>query len=113
MRPQVIGCGDGFGSSGRFRTCFHVSTDSTSFLLDCGTSSLIALRRFDVDPNTIQTVLISHLHGDHFGGLPFLLLDAQFVTKRKLPLTITGPPTLTTRLHALRETMFPGSADAD
>jgi ribonuclease BN (tRNA processing enzyme) len=113
MRLQVLGCGDAFGSGGRFNTCFHVSAGSTHFLLDCGASSLIAMRRFGVDPNTIQTVLISHLHGDHFGGLPFLLLDAQFVTKRKLPLTIAGPPTLTTRLHTLRETMFPGSADAD
>ena len=70
------------------------------------------MRRFGVDPNTIQTVLISHLHGDHFGGLPFLL-DAQFVSRRTTPLTIAGPPTLSARLRALRETMFPGSTDAD
>jgi ribonuclease BN (tRNA processing enzyme) len=113
MQLQVLGCGDAFGSGGRFHTCFHVSAHSANFLVDCGASSLIALRRFGVDPNTIQTVLISHLHGDHFGGLPFLLLDAQFVSKRRAPLTIAGPPTLSARLHALRETMFPGSTDAD
>jgi ribonuclease BN (tRNA processing enzyme) len=113
MQLQVLGCGDAFGSGGRFHTCFHVSAHSANFLVDCGASSLIALRRFGVDPNTIQTVLISHLHGDHFGGLPFLPLDAQFVSKRRAPLTIAGPPTLTARLHALRETMFPGSTDAD
>jgi ribonuclease BN (tRNA processing enzyme) len=71
------------------------------------------MRRFGVDPNTIRTVLISHLHGDHFGGLPFLLLDAQFVSRRTAPLTIAGPPTLPERLHALRETMFPGSTETD
>jgi ribonuclease BN (tRNA processing enzyme) len=69
------------------------------------------MRRFGVDPNSIQTILISHLHGDHFGGLPFLLLDADFVSNRRDPLTIAGPPTLPSRLHALREVMFPGSAD--
>lgn len=113
MRLQVLGCGDAFGSGGRFHTCFHVSVGPASFLVDCGAASLIAMRRFGVDPNTIQTVLISHLHGDHFGGLPFLLLDAQFVSKRRSPLTIAGPPTLTTRLHTLRETLFPGSTGSD
>jgi ribonuclease BN (tRNA processing enzyme) len=113
MRLQVLGCGDAFGSGGRFHTCFHVSAGSAGFLVDCGASSLIAIRRFGVDPNTIRTVLISHLHGDHFGGLPFLLLDAQFVSRRTTPLTIAGPPTLSARLQALRETMFPGSTEAD
>jgi ribonuclease BN (tRNA processing enzyme) len=77
MLLQALGCGDAFGSGGRFHTCFHVSARVVSFLVDCGASALIAMRRFGVDPNTIRTVLISHLHGDHFGGLPFLLLDAQ------------------------------------
>jgi ribonuclease BN (tRNA processing enzyme) len=58
-------------------------------------------------------VLISHLHGDHFSGLPFLMLDAQFVSRRTTPLTIAGPPTLSARLQALRETMFPGSTESD
>jgi ribonuclease BN (tRNA processing enzyme) len=113
MRLQVLGCGDAFGSGGRFHTCFHVSAGSASFLVDCGASSLIAMRRFGVDPNTIRMVLISHLHGDHFGGLPFLLLDAQFVSRRTTPLTIAGPPTRSARLQALRETMFPGSTESD
>ena len=113
MRLQILGCGDAFGSGGRFHTCFHVSAGSISFLVDCGASALIAMRRFRVDPNTIHSVLISHLHGDHFGGLPFLLLDAQFVSRRTTPLTIAGPPTLSARLQALRETMFPGSTESD
>lgn len=113
MRLQVLGCGDAFGSGGRFHACFHVSGSSASFLVDCGASSLIAMRRVGVDPTSIRTVLISHLHGDHFGGLPFLLLDAQFVSRRATPLTIAGPPTLSARLQALRETMFPGSTEAD
>jgi ribonuclease BN (tRNA processing enzyme) len=112
MRLQVLGCGDAFGSGGHFHTCFHVSAGSARVLIDCGASSLIAMRRFGVDPNTIRTVLISHLHGDHFGGLPFLLLDAQFVSRRTAPLTITGPPTLPARLQVLRETMFPGSTES-
>jgi hypothetical protein len=41
MRLQILGCGDAFGSGGRFHTCFHVSAGSASFLVDCGASSLI------------------------------------------------------------------------
>jgi ribonuclease BN (tRNA processing enzyme) len=113
MRVHVLGCGDAFGSGGRFNTCFHVLAGAHSFLVDCGASSMVAMRRFGLDPNTIDSVLISHLHGDHFGGLPFLLLDAQYVSNRTTPLTIAGPPTLRGRLRDLRNAMFPGSAEAE
>jgi len=53
--------------------------------------------------------VLSHLHGDHFGGLPFLLLDAQFLAKRERPLLIAGPPGTRARLDALLEVFFPRS----
>jgi ribonuclease BN (tRNA processing enzyme) len=110
MRVQFLGCGDAFGSGGRFNTCFHVTTAESSFLIDCGASSMIALRKFGVDPNAITSIFISHLHGDHFAGLPFLLLDAQLVSRRSAPLTIAGPPGLAERLGITMEALFPGSA---
>ena len=110
MRVQFLGCGDAFGSGGRFNTCFHVTTAESSFLIDCGASSMIALRKFRVDPNAITSIFISHLHGDHFAGLPFLLLDAQLVSRRSAPLTIAGPPGLAERLGITMEALFPGSA---
>src|SRR5262249_58809696 len=85
MRLQFLGCGDAFGSGGRFNTCFHVIAESTQFLVDCGASSMIAIRRFAVEPNAIGTIFITHLHGDHFGGLPFFILDAQLVSRRTTP----------------------------
>jgi ribonuclease BN (tRNA processing enzyme) len=109
MRLQVLGCGDAFGSGGRFNACFHAIGATTSFLIDCGASSMIAMRRFGVDPNGIRTIFISHLHGDHFGGLPFFVLDAQFVSRRTAPLTLAGPAGLEPRLHQLMEAMFPDS----
>src|SRR5690242_10684844 len=109
MKVTFLGSGDAFGSGGRFNTCFFVETGSGNFLIDCGASSLIAIRKFGVDPNTISTIFISHLHGDHFGGLPFLLLDAQFYSKREAPLTLVGPPGFRERLAQAMELFFPGS----
>lgn len=109
MRLRFLGCGDAFGSGGRFNTCFHVAAEETTFLVDCGASSMVAIRRFDVDPNAIDTVFVTHLHGDHFGGLPFLILDAQLVSRRARPLTLAGPPGFERRLLEAMENFFPGS----
>ncbi|MEE7477298.1 MBL fold metallo-hydrolase [Methylobacterium hispanicum] len=113
MRLTVLGCGDAFGSGGRLHTCFHVAGDGTGFLIDCGASALIAMRRFGVDPNGIDTVFLTHLHGDHFGGLPWLILDGQLVSRRTAPLTIVGPPGIRERLPAAMEVLFPGSSTAE
>ena len=51
-------------------------------MVDCGASALVALKAYDLDPNGIDGIVLSHLHGDHFGGIPFLLLDAQFLAQR-------------------------------
>lgn len=104
-----LGTGDAFGSGGRFQTCFAVRAEATQFLIDCGASSLIAMRRFGVDPSLLDTILLSHLHGDHFGGLPFFVLDAQF-SRRMRPLAIAGPPGVEARVRDAMEAFFPGSS---
>lgn len=107
---RFLGSGDAFGSGGRFQACILVRGGGSAFLLDCGASSLVAMRRFEVDPNEIDGVLVSHLHGDHFGGLPFFVLDGQLVSKREQPLVIAGPPGLRDRLREAMEVLFPGSS---
>ena len=88
---RVLGCGDAFGSGGRFQSCFMVTSAGECCLIDCGATAMVAMRRFGVDPGAIDMVLLSHLHGDHFAGLPFLLLQQHFVGRRGRPLTIFGP----------------------
>jgi ribonuclease BN (tRNA processing enzyme) len=110
MRLTVIGSGDAFGSGGRFNTCFHLAAGGRNVLIDCGASSLIALKAQGVDPNAIDAVVLSHLHGDHFGGIPFLMLDAQYMSRRERPLTFAGPPGTAERIPALMEAMFAGSS---
>ena len=108
MKVRFLGSGDAFGSGGRFQTCIHVESGASQLLLDCGASSLIAMRRFGVDPQAVDTVILSHLHGDHFGGVPFLILDGQF-KRRTRPLLVAGPPGVEKRVREAMEVFFPGS----
>jgi ribonuclease BN (tRNA processing enzyme) len=80
-------------------------------LIDCGATTLTALKAASIEPNDISAVVLSHLHGDHFGGVPFLVLDGQF-RRRELALTIAGPPGTRERVEAAMELLFPGSPGA-
>jgi ribonuclease BN (tRNA processing enzyme) len=106
------GSGDAFGSGGRYQACVHLRPEGADpVLLDCGATSLSALKRLGLDPGEISVVFISHLHGDHFGGLPFMILDGQF-SRRTRPLAIVGPAGTARRLTDTMECLFPGSSAA-
>jgi ribonuclease BN (tRNA processing enzyme) len=107
MRLTIVGSGDAFGSGGRFNTCFWLETAKATLLVDCGASSLVAMKARGLDHGQVDGIILSHLHGDHFGGLPFLLLDAQFLNRRERPLLIAGPPGTRARLDAALEVFFP------
>jgi ribonuclease BN (tRNA processing enzyme) len=107
-----LGSGDAFGSGGRLQACVLLEHQEQRLLLDCGTTALIALKRDEIDPCTIDAVIVSHLHGDHFAGLAFLLLDGQFNSRRRHSLTIAGPCGIEERLRAAMEILFPGSLRA-
>jgi ribonuclease BN (tRNA processing enzyme) len=110
MQLQFIGSGDAFGSGGRLNTCFHVTGKEVNFLIDCGASSLIGLKREAIRTNDIQLILVTHFHTDHFGGIPFFILDAQFFSKRDQPLIIVGPTGLVQCYKQVMEFSFPGSS---
>jgi ribonuclease BN (tRNA processing enzyme) len=110
LTVTFAGSGDAFGSGGRLQACIVVQPVETQpILLDCGATSLVALKRQGIDPNQVAAVLVSHLHVDHYGGLPQLILDGQF-NRRVAPLTIAGPVGTADRLAAALEVMFPGSS---
>lgn len=110
VEVHFLGSGDAFGSGGQFQTCFLVSTVHDRFLVDCGASTLIALKAARIAPKDITKIFVTHLHGDHFGGIPFFVLDAQLVSKRTQPLTIIGPPGIEARVLSAMEIFFPRSS---
>lgn len=108
MQLTVIGSSDAFGSGGRLQTCFHVAHSGGAFLIDCGATTLIGLEREGIDPNSIGTIFITHLHGDHFSGLVWWLIHAVHVGRRTAPLVVTGPKGIEERFVAAAEALFPG-----
>jgi ribonuclease BN (tRNA processing enzyme) len=110
MKLTIVGSGDAFGSGGRYNTCFHLVANARTYLIDCGASTMPALKARDIDPNTIDAVILTHLHGDHFGGIPFLMLDAQYLSRREKPLLFAGPPGTADRIPAAMEVFFANSS---
>jgi len=110
LTVTFAGSGDAFGSGGRYQACIHLRPEGGEpVLLDCGATSLSALERLRLDPGEIAAVFVSHLHGDHFGGIPFLILAGQF-SRRTRPLSVVGPPGIAQRLADTMECLFPGSS---
>jgi ribonuclease BN (tRNA processing enzyme) len=109
MHLQFIGCGDAFGTGGRFNTCFHLVAHNVNALIDCGSSSLVGMNKLAIDRNAISTILITHFHADHIGGLPFFILEANYVLKRQSALTIAGPPGLKARYAEMMDAAYPGT----
>jgi ribonuclease BN (tRNA processing enzyme) len=106
---RFLGTGDAFGSGGRLHTAALLRTERGNALVDCGPSALAALRREGLDPDAVDAILLTHLHGDHFGGLPFLLMDAHYATGRTRPLVIAGPAGVETAVARALDVLFPGS----
>ena len=111
MKLTDIGCGDAFGSGGRFHSCYLLETSKGRLLLDCGANSPLAMKRSGLTISAIDAVVISHCHGDHFGGLPFLFLDKMFMERSPGPLEILGPPGIGARTEALLECLYPAITD--
>ena len=105
MRAITLGTGDAFGAAGRFHSAVVVRAGNSTALVDCG-PYIPPLHRSRIPPEDIDFILVTHLHGDHVGGVPMLLLDYQYRSRRKRPLVVIGSALCPARLEALTRLMF-------
>lgn len=106
VRVRFLGTGDAFNARGRCHASYLVEAPSTSVLLDCGASALVAMQRDGLEIGRVDTICLSHLHGDHFAGLPFFLIASIFDQPRTRPLQVVGPPGTAERVQELFRAMY-------
>jgi ribonuclease BN (tRNA processing enzyme) len=108
-----IGTSDAFGAGGRRQSAVLVRGQRGTLLLDCGATTGSGLGVLGVSRDEIETILVSHFHGDHFGGIPLLLLAALYQDRRTHPLHIAGPPDVEARVRQLARAMGHAIEDRD
>jgi ribonuclease BN (tRNA processing enzyme) len=100
-----LGTSDAFGSAGRHCAGYLLDTGQGKILIDAGPGLLTAIKGLGRRTDEIDAVVLSHLHGDHFAGVPFLLLEYSYESPRERPLIVVGPPDTERRVfeayHAL------------
>ena len=106
MKLHILGCGDAFGSGGRNQSAYLVETSERLFLLDCGPTTLLAMKRAGFDARQLQAIFLSHLHGDHFGGIPFFFIEYLYQRNRDQRLEVAGPPGTEKKVRELFQLMY-------
>ena len=106
LKVTFLGAGDAFSSGGRCMAAYLVQASQATLLLDCGATTLLALKAKQLNADGVDAVILSHLHGDHFAGLPFLFLEYIYNRPRQRPLIIAGPPGTPERVRAVFHAMY-------
>jgi len=104
-----IGTGNAFVPEGM---CWNGFIAADRLLFEAPPSALMAVRRMGLDPDAIDTVLISHHHGDHFLGLPMLLLHWKYFGRRSR-VTVAGPAGTMEHARTITDLVYPGVFDED
>ncbi len=100
-----VGTSDAFGAGGRRQSAVVVRGRRGGMLLDCGATTTTGLNELGIERGEIDTILVSHFHGDHFGGIPHFLLGALYTDRRTEPIEIAGPPDVELRVRQLAAAM--------
>ena len=97
---QILGCGSALLTSMRNQSAQVVEVQDRLFLIDCGEGTQVQLRNHKIRMQNIQHIFISHLHGDHYFGLPGLLSTFHLLGREK-ELHLYGPPALKNLIYSL------------
>ena len=105
----VLGSGDAFASGGKYTTSFWIEASGMNVLLDCGATAFVRMKQLGLHPADLDLIIITHFHGDHYGGLPFVTISSKYEQPRDKPLTIVGPQGMREQLFRLQQAMYPGT----
>ena len=100
---RFIGTGNAFAPEG---LCWNGFVVNGKYLFEAPPHSLQALNKARIDLEDLDAVVLSHHHGDHFLGLPFLLLQWKYA-RRKRPVRIVGPKRTRELATLIGETVYP------
>lgn len=107
VQVTFLGTGDAMNGAGRAHSCYWIDDGRGAWALDFGPTALMQCKRLGREPDELEAVFLTHLHGDHIGGLAVLLVDLQYRVRRRRPLIIAGPPGTEARVNLLRESAYP------
>jgi ribonuclease BN (tRNA processing enzyme) len=110
-RLTFLGTADAFNSGGRGHSAYWVEDALGVYTVDFGPTALMACERFGLPLDRLDAVFLTHLHGDHIGGLAVLLVTLRFELMRTRPLVIAGPPGTRARVTGLLASAFPTLVD--
>lgn len=86
----ILGSGAALPTGHRRCSAQVVNINGFKLLLDCAEGTQDGIRRSHLKLQSLATILISHLHGDHFFGLPGLL-STMHLCGRTEPVTVIAP----------------------
>lgn len=89
----ILGSNSAVSVANRYPSGQVLQIGNQHILIDCGEGTQFRMSEYEVRKSKINTILITHLHGDHVFGLPGLLTSYQ-LQGRTNPLTILGPEPL-------------------
>ena len=105
---RMLGTGNAFLPNGRLHSLVLIDQ---KHLVDAPPTALIALRQNGITVDSIETIFITHLHGDHIFGLPFLFLERMYISDResKRPLRIVAAPGAKEVILEICNLAYPGT----
>ena len=90
MKLTILGCHSSTPRPDCYNSSQVLSLNKIQILIDCGEGTQKQMKKAGIELKDIDTVLISHLHGDHFYGLIGFLTSHDHNMRTK-PITIYGP----------------------
>jgi ribonuclease BN (tRNA processing enzyme) len=104
LELTFIGTGNAFAPGG---LCWNGFVANGRYLFEAPPQALMSLHQCGIDPNQLDAVVISHHHGDHLLGLPFLMLHWKYMGRSR-PIRIVGPPETEAVVRAITSRVYPG-----